>query len=96
MNPAQRPAPQQAPPTEVIGFRLPENEQPDHVWDDRAEDMKKSGEKATGQQDSGEQAPRADAAGVAEPTLREGSEPTEQLPRPDTDHDARHRRPEHE
>ncbi|MCT1450764.1 ATP-dependent zinc metalloprotease FtsH [Corynebacterium sp. p3-SID1194] len=96
VNPAQRPAPQQAPPTEVIGFRLPENEQPDHVWDDRAEDMKKSGEKATGQQDSGEQAPRADAAGVAEPTLREGSEPTEQLPRPDTDHDARHRRPEHE
>ncbi|WP_273415800.1 ATP-dependent zinc metalloprotease FtsH [Corynebacterium appendicis] len=90
-NPNQ---PQPAPPTEVIGFRLPESEQPDHVWDDPAENAKKSGENTAG--NTGEESPSADAPGVAEPQLREGSEPTEQLPRTEPDYGARHRRPEND
>ncbi|WKK62160.1 ATP-dependent zinc metalloprotease FtsH [Corynebacterium sp. P3-F1] len=80
------PAAAPAPETEIIGFRLPENEQPDHVWDDRAESTNREGDTngADGSKDSGEQAPSIDAAGVAEPTPREGDAPTEQLPRPDS------------
>ena len=97
---AQQPTP--ATPPEVIGFRLPENEQPDHVWDDRAEEVRKDtkasdqGSGSETEHDSGEQAPSADATGVAEPTLRDGEAPTEQLPRPESSNEARHRRPDNE
>ncbi|MCQ4623602.1 ATP-dependent zinc metalloprotease FtsH [Corynebacterium sp. CCUG 70398] len=62
----------QPPQQELIGFRLPENEQPDHQWDDKKD--------APGE----ESAPSQDASGVAEPTS-EDSDPTQQLPRPDAD-----------
>ena len=100
VNPGQQPGQpgqpgQAAQPTEIIGFRLPENEQPDHVWDDRADERADQGGADRGDA-SGEEAPNADAAGVAEPSPREGYEPTEQLPRTQGQNDARHRRPEDE
>nr|VDG64099.1 cell-division protein [Streptococcus thermophilus] len=64
-------APQQEP--ELIGFRLPENEQPDHRWDDKKDAS------------SEESAPNRDSSGVAEPSTAEEADPTQQLPRPDAE-----------
>ena len=104
-NAGQQPQPQQphpgnraypagpAPEGEVIGFRLPENEQPDHVWDDGASDKRGKDAGVDAESDT-TQMPRPDASGVAEPDLRDDEHPTQQLPRVDGQPGPRHLKPE--